>query len=135
MEGAGHMLREFKEFALKGNLIDLAVAFILGLAFAAVVTSFVDDIIMPIVGAVVSDKSFADLSFEIAGVDIRYGSFLTVLLNFLIVAWILFLIVKAANRMKGPQAATTRECPYCISSIPIGATRCPSCTSEVAPAM
>lgn len=135
MEGARHMLREFKEFALKGNLIDLAVAFILGLAFAAVVTSFVDDIIMPIVGAVVSDKSFADLSFEIAGVDIRYGSFLTVLLNFLIVAWILFLIVKAANRMKGPQAATTRECPYCISSIPIGATRCPSCTSEVAPAM
>jgi large conductance mechanosensitive channel len=126
------MLREFKEFALKGNLIDLAVAFILGVTFAAVVTSFVDDIIMPIVGAVVSDKSFADLTFEIAGVDIRYGSFLTVLLNFLIVAWILFLIVKAANRMKGPQAATTKECPYCITSIPIGATRCPSCTSEVA---
>jgi large conductance mechanosensitive channel len=126
------MLREFKEFALKGNLIDLAVAFILGVTFAAVVTSFVDDIIMPIVGAVVSDKSFADLTFEIAGVDIRYGSFLTVLLNFLIVAWILFLIVKAANRMKGPQAATTTECPYCITSIPIGATRCPSCTSEVA---
>lgn len=125
------MLKEFKEFALKGNLIDLAVAFILGLTFAAVVTSFVDDIIMPIVGAVVSDKSFADLTFEIAGVDIRYGSFLTVLLNFLIVAWILFLIVKAANRMKGPQAATTKECPYCISSIPIGATRCPNCTSEV----
>jgi large conductance mechanosensitive channel len=128
------MLREFKEFALKGNLIDLAVAFILGVTFAAVVTSFVDDIIMPIVGAVVSDKSFADLTFEIAGVDIRYGSFLTVLLNFLIVAWILFLIVKAANRMKGPQAATTKECPYCITSIPIGATRCPSCTSEVAAA-
>jgi large conductance mechanosensitive channel len=132
MEGARHMLKEFRDFALKGNLIDLAVAFILGLTFAAVVTSFVDDIIMPIVGAVVSDKSVADLTFEIAGVAIRYGSFLTVLLNFLIVAWILFLIVKAANRMKGPQAASTRECPYCISSIPIGATRCPSCTSEVA---
>jgi large conductance mechanosensitive channel len=129
------MLKEFRDFALKGNLIELAVAFILGLAFAAVVTSFVDDIVMPIVGAIVSDKSFADLTFEIAGVEIFYGSFLTVLLNFLIVAWILFLIVKAANRMKGPQAATTKECPYCISSIPIGATRCPSCTSEVAPAM
>ena len=135
MEGARHMLKEFRDFALKGNLIELAVAFILGLAFAAVVTSFVDDIVMPIVGAIVSDKSFADLTFEIAGVEIFYGSFLTVLLNFLIVAWILFLIVKAANRMKGPQAATTKECPYCISSIPIGATRCPSCTSEVAPAM
>jgi len=135
MKGFGHMLREFKEFALKGNLIDLAVAFILAVTFAAVITSFVDDIIMPIVGAVISDKSVADLTFEIAGVDIRYGSFLTVLLNFLIVAWILFLIVKAANRMKGPKAATTRECPYCISAIPIGATRCPSCTSEVVPAM
>jgi len=129
------MLKEFRDFALKGNLIDLAVAFILGVTFAAVIASFVNDIIMPIVGAVVSDKSFADLTFEIAGVNILYGSFLTVLLNFLIVAWILFLIVKAANRMKGPQAATTRECPYCISSIPIGASRCPSCTSEVAPAM
>jgi len=125
------MLREFREFAMKGNLIDLAVAFILGVAFAAVVTSVVDDLIMPIVGAIVSDKSFADLTFEIAGVDIRYGNFLTVLLNFLIVAWILFLIVKAANRMKGPQAATTKECPYCISAIPIGASRCPACTSEV----
>jgi large conductance mechanosensitive channel len=135
MEGARHMLKEFRDFALKGNLIDLAVAFILGVTFAAVIASFVNDIIMPIVGAVVSDKSFADLTFEIAGVNILYGSFLTVLLNFLIVAWILFLIVKAANRMKGPQAATTRECPYCISSIPIGASRCPSCTSEVAPAM
>jgi large conductance mechanosensitive channel len=132
MEGARHMLKEFRDFALKGNLIDLAVAFILGVTFAAVIASFVNDIIMPIVGAVVSDKSFADLTFEIAGVNILYGSFLTVLLNFLIVAWILFLIVKAANRMKGPQAATTKECPYCISSIPIGATRCPSCTSEVA---
>lgn len=129
------MLQEFKEFAFKGNLIELAVAFILGLAFSAVVTSFVDDIIMPIVGAVVSDKSFADLTFEIAGVDIFYGSFLTALLYFLIVAWVLFLIVKAANRMRGPQAATTRECPYCISSIPIGASRCPNCTSEVQPAM
>lgn len=135
MEGVSDMLQEFKEFAFKGNLIELAVAFILGLAFSTVVTSFVDDIIMPIVGAVVSDKSFADLTFEIAGVDIRYGSFLTALLYFLIVAWVLFLIVKAANRMKGPQALTTRECPYCITSIPIGASRCPSCTSEVQPAM
>ena len=135
MEGTRHVLKEFRDFALKGNLIDLAVAFILGVTFAAVIASFVNDIIMPIVGAVVSDKSVADLTFEIAGVNILYGSFLTVLLNFLIVAWILFLIVKAANRMKGPQAATTKECPYCISSIPIGATRCPNCTSEVVPTM
>ena len=131
----GNLLQEFKAFALKGNLLELAVAFILGLAFSAVVTSFVNDIIMPIIGAVVSDESFADLTFEIAGVDILYGSFLTALLYFLIVAWVLFLIVKAVTRMQSPAAVNTRDCPFCLSSIPIGASRCPNCTSEVQPAM
>ena len=131
------MLREFKAFALKGNLVELAVAFILGLAFSAVVTSLVNDIFMPIVGAVVSDESFANLTFEIAGVDILYGNFLTTVLYFLIVAWVLFLLVKAISQMQRPAAEApaqnTRECPFCLSAIPRLASRCPNCTSEVAP--
>jgi large conductance mechanosensitive channel len=137
MEGDKRMLQEFKAFALKGNLVELAVAFILGLAFSAVVTSLVNDIFMPVIGAVVSDKSFANLTFEIAGVDILYGNFLTAVVYFLIVAWVLFLLVKAINQMQRPAAEApaenTRECPYCLSAIPLLARRCPNCTSEVAP--
>ena len=129
--------KEFKAFAFKGNLIDLAIAFVLGAAFTVVITSLVNDIIMPIVGAVVSDESFASLTFEFLGVEILYGSFLTALVYFVIVAWVLFLIIKAINRMQRPaadEAPATRECPYCLSSIPRLARRCPNCTSEVAPA-
>ena len=130
----GNMLQEFKAFALKGNLIELAVAFILGLAFSAVITSLVNDIFMPIIGSIVSDKSFANLTFEIAGVDIFYGNFLTAIVYFLLVAWVLFLIVKAVSQLQRPAAVNTRDCPFCLSSIPIGASRCPNCTSEVQPA-
>ena len=129
--------KEFKAFAFKGNLIDLAIAFVLGVAFTTVVTSLVNDIIMPIVGAIVSDDSFTSLTFEFLGVEILYGSFLSALVYFLIVAWVLFLIIKAINRMQRPAAEespATRECPYCLSSIPRLARRCPNCTSEVAPA-
>ncbi len=133
----GNILQEFKAFALKGNLVELAVAFILGLAFSAVVTSLVNDIVMPIIGAIVSDQSFANLTLEIAGVDILYGNFLTAVLYFLIVAWVLFLLVKAINQMQRPAAeapaANMRECPYCLSAIPRLARRCPNCTSEIAP--
>jgi large conductance mechanosensitive channel len=127
------LLEEFKAFALKGNLLQLAVAFVLGVAFAAVVTSFVNDIIMPIVGAVISDKSFANLSFEFLGVDILYGSFLTAVIYFLIVAWVLFLIVKAFNEWerRKPVTPTTKSCQYCYSVIPIEASRCPHCTSQL----
>ncbi|HEX5165910.1 MAG TPA: large conductance mechanosensitive channel protein MscL [Thermomicrobiales bacterium] len=128
---------EFKAFAFKGNLIDLAIAFVLGVAFTAVITSLVNDIIMPIVGGIVSDKSFAGLTFEFLGVQVFYGNFLTALVYFLIVAWVLFMIIKAINRMQRPaaeEAPATRECPYCLSSIPRLARRCPNCTSEVAPA-
>lgn len=123
---------EFKDFALKGNLVQLAVAFVLGLAFAAVVTSFVDDIIMPIVGAVVSDESFASLSFELGGVEILYGSFLTALFYFLVIALILFIIIKAYNELMDDEEVTTKACPYCTTAIPLAATRCPACTSELA---
>ena len=129
--------QEFKAFAFKGNLIDLAIAFVLGLAFTAVVTSLVNDIIMPIVGGIIGDESFASLTFTFLGVEVFYGNFLTAVFYFLIVAWVLFLIIKAINRMQRPAAEgapATRECPFCLSSIPRLASRCPNCTSEVAPA-
>jgi large conductance mechanosensitive channel len=129
--------KEFKAFAFKGNLIDLAIAFVLGVAFTAVITSLVNDIIMPIVGGIVSDKSFAGLTFDFLGAQVLYGNFLTALVYFLLVAWVLFMIIKAINRMQRPaadEAPATRECPYCLSSFPRLARRCPNCTSELAPA-
>ncbi|MDH4111182.1 MAG: large conductance mechanosensitive channel protein MscL [Actinomycetota bacterium] len=93
------MLKEFKEFALKGNLIEIAVGLILALAFAGVVLSFTEDIIAPIVGAIVGQPSFDSLTIEVGDAEIRYGAFITVLFNFLIVAFVLFMIVKGANKM------------------------------------
>lgn len=129
------MLQEFKAFAFKGNLIDLAVAFILGLAFTAVVTSVVDDLLMPVIGAIVSDRDFAALTISVGGAEIRYGNFINTVVYFLIVAWILFLLIRTINRMQRPAAEApapnTKECPYCLSAIPLLATRCPNCTSQV----
>ncbi len=133
------MIREFKAFAMRGNLLDLAVAFILGVAFAAVVQALVSAVIMQIVAAVVGRPNFNSLSFDVAGTPIRYGVFLTALVNFLIIAFILFLIVRAMNRALQPRGAPvdppkTRECPYCFTPIALEATRCSACTSQVEPA-
>jgi large conductance mechanosensitive channel len=127
------MLRDFKEFALKGNLLELAVAFVLGLAFAAVVTSLVNDVIMQLVAAIFGKPDFSNLTFSIGDGVIRYGSFLTAVVTFLIIAWVLFLIVKAAQRLM-PPTVTQRDCPHCLSSIPIGASTCAFCTKDVQPA-
>jgi large conductance mechanosensitive channel len=127
------MLKEFKDFALKGNLLELAVAFVLGVAFAAVVTSFVDDVIMQLIAAIVGKPDFSDLTFSIGDGVIRYGSFLTALVTFLIIAWVLFLIVKAVQTAM-PAKATQRDCPHCLSSIPIAAGTCAHCTRDVQPA-
>jgi large conductance mechanosensitive channel len=127
------MLKEFKDFALKGNLVELAVAFVLGLAFAAVVTSFVDDVVMQLIAAIVGKPDFSDLTFSIGDGVIRYGSFLTALVTFLIIAWVLFLIVKAVQTAM-PAKATQRDCPHCLSSIPIAASACAHCTRDVQPA-
>lgn len=127
------MIREFREFALKGNLLELAVAFVLGVAFSAVVTSLVDDVIMNLIAAVVGEPSFSGLTFEIGDGVIRYGSFLTALVTFLIIAWVLFVIVKAARTLM-PAEVTQRDCPYCLSSIPIGAGTCAFCARDVQPA-
>jgi large conductance mechanosensitive channel len=128
------LLKEFREFALKGNLVELAVAFVLGVAFAAVVTSLVDDVIMQLVAAIVGKPDFSSLTFSIGDGVIRYGSFLTALVTFLIIAWILFLVVKAVQSALPAKQAAQRDCPHCLSSIPIGAGTCGFCTRDVQPA-
>jgi large conductance mechanosensitive channel len=127
------VIRDFKEFALRGNLLELAVAFVLGVAFAAVVTSLVDDVIMQLVAAIVGKPDFSNLTFSIGDGVIRYGSFLTAVVTFLIIAWVLFLIVKAAEALMPPKV-TQRDCPHCLSSIPMGASACAFCTRDVQPA-
>jgi large conductance mechanosensitive channel len=132
-----NMLGEFKEFALKGNLIELAVAFILGLAFSAVVLSLVNDVVLQIIAVIVGQPSFDGLSINLNDSAIRYGAFLTALINFLLVTFVLFLIVKSVNKLQRPSqeapAPATRNCPFCFTLIPAAATRCSACTSEVAP--
>ena len=125
------MIKEFKAFALKGNLLELATAFILGVAFAAVVTAFVDAVIMPLVAAIVGEPNFNNLTFEIGDGVIRYGAFLTALANFLLVAFVLFLIIRAVQKARHPKAATSRECPHCLSTIPAAAAVCHACAREV----
>lgn len=142
-------ISEFKEFAVKGNVIDLAVGFILGAAFGKIVTSLVNDIIMPPIGMLLGGVNFTDLfisldgksyaSLEIAQAAgapvIAYGAFVNVIIEFLIIALALFFVIKAINRLKReepPAAPNTKDCPYCKESIPKEAVRCPHCTSDLA---
>jgi large conductance mechanosensitive channel len=130
------MWREFRAFALRGNLLDLAVAVILALAFNAVVQALVDGVLMQLVGALIGQPSFDAPSFDLRGTEIRYGTFLTALVNFVLVALALFFVVKAANRALAPSGAPseppkTRERPYCFTPIALEATRCSACTSHV----
>lgn len=127
------MIKEFKDFALRGNLLELAVAFVMGVAFAAVVSSLVDDVIMQLIGVTVGEPDFSDLTLSIGDGEIRYGSFLTAVSTFLLIAFVLFWIVKAANRVM-PAKATTRDCPHCLTMIPRGATACSACGRDVPPA-
>jgi len=133
------MFKEFKEFALKGNILDLAVAFIMGAAFTKVVNSLVSDILMPPIGLLTKSSDFVKqwgirLPVPDGEVVIKIGSFLDSLVQFLLVAFAIFLLVRAINKMRGapPAAApTTRACPYCTSAISVKATRCPCCTSQI----
>ena len=124
------MIREFKDFALRGNLLELAVAFVMGVAFAAVVSSFVDDIVMNVIAAIVGEPDFDDLTFKIGDGVIRYGSFLTALTTFLLIAFVLFWVVRMANLLM-PQETTKRDCPHCLTAIPIAATACAACGRDV----
>jgi len=144
------MLKEFRDFAMKGNVVDLAVGVIIGAAFGAVVTSLVGDIIMPPIGMVMGKVDFKDLYFALDGkvyesLDaakkmgapvIAYGNFINTIVNFLIVAFAVFLLVKQVNRFSKPAVVppgppTTKECQFCSMTIPIKATRCPECTSDL----
>ena len=143
------MLKEFKAFALRGNVMDLAVAVIIGAAFNPIITALVNDIVMPPIGLILGEVDFKDLFISLseksfgsfadakaaAAPVIAYGFFLNTVINFLIVAFAVFLLVKQANRLKKPAPAppppSTKECPYCISAVPLKATRCGYCTSEL----
>ncbi len=129
---------EFKKFIMRGNVIELAVGVIIGGAFKAIVDSLVNDIVMPLVGSVTGGLDFSEKAFTINGVDILWGSFLTSVLNFLIMAFVIFCFVKGINSVsdkfkKAEEAApaTTKTCPYCQSEISIKATKCPHCTSDI----
>ena len=126
-------IREFKEFAMTGSVMDLAVGMIIGSALTAIVTSLVDDILNPIIGLFVGNN-FSDLAVEIGGATLAYGKFIMAIINFVIVAFVIFCIVKAMNKVrkdKEGEEPVTKICPYCQSEIDIKATRCPNCTSEL----
>jgi large conductance mechanosensitive channel len=130
--------QDFKAFAVRGNFVDLAVAVVLGIAFGAVVQSLIDNVVMPLIAALAGEPNFDALEVRIGEGVIAYGTFITALVNFLLIAFVLFLIVRAYQRMTRPRDAepeppTLRSCPYCLSDIPVGATRCAHCTSEVEP--
>ena len=125
------MIKEFKAFALKGNLLDLAVAFILGIAFSTVVTAFINGIVMPLIAAIVGKPNFNSLTFNVGDGVVRYGTFLTAVVNFLLVAFVLFLVIKASQKVQKPAASVSRECPHCLSTIPAAASVCNSCTRDL----
>jgi large conductance mechanosensitive channel len=128
------MLNEFKKFALRGNVMELAVALILALAFSAVVSALVSSILMPLIAAAVGQPDFSELSFTVNESEIRYGVFITAVVDFLLIALALFLVVRAVNRWMGTtdDAPKMAECPFCKTSVPINATKCPACTSQLA---
>ena len=132
------MLKEFKDFVMRGNVLDLAVAVIIGGAFGKIVGSLVNDVLMPLVGIVMGGVNFTDLQVTVGTAVVKYGTFIQTVVDFIIVAFVIFLIVRSANKMKKPAAApaapTTKECPHCLSTIPIKATRCAHCTSAIDPA-
>ena len=121
------MIQGFKDFIMRGNVVDLAVALVIGLAFVAVVNSFVADILTPLLG-LIGVPDFRTLSFSVGSAEVRYGLFLNALIAFLIVAAVIyFFVVKPMERLKGPATATTKTCTECASEIPLAARRCPMC--------
>ncbi len=131
------MLKEFRNFAMRGNVIDLAVGVIIGGAFGKIVGSLVNDILMPLVGLALGGVNFAEQAIQIGEASVKWGAFVQAIIDFIIIAFVIFLIVKAANKAKkeepapAPAAPTTKECPFCFSTVSIKATRCPNCTSQL----
>ncbi len=148
------MLKEFKEFALRGNVLDMAIGIVIGAAFGAIISSFVADMIMPPIGLLLGKVDFSNLFIvlksgatpgpygtvvaakQAGAVTLNYGVFINTIISFLIIAFAVFLLIRSINRLKrkaeAPAAApTTKECPFCFSVIPLKASRCPSCTSQL----
>ena len=130
------MLKEFKDFAMRGNVMDLAIAVIIGGAFGKIIASLVKDILMPLIGLLLGGLTFSELTATVNGVDITYGLFIQAIVDFIIVAFVIFMLVRTMNNAKKKDEApaaepTTKECQYCLSTIPIKATRCPNCTSQL----
>lgn len=139
------LIKEFKTFAARGNVLDLAVGVIVGAAFGKIVTSLVNDVIMPPIGLLLGQVDFSGLYVNLSGKaydtlaaakaagapTINYGLFINALIDFLIVAFVIFLLVRQINKMVAKPAVTTKECPRCVSAIPLKATRCPHCTSDI----
>lgn len=140
------MLKEFKEFAMRGNVLDMAIGIIIGAAFGKIVSSFVSDILMPPIGLLMGKVDFSSLFLNLSGQDypslaaakaagaptINYGVFFQTIIDFVIIAFVIFLLIRQINRMKRKDEAkpTTKDCPYCASPIPLKAVRCPHCTSD-----
>jgi large conductance mechanosensitive channel len=145
--GVKEMLKEFKEFAMRGNVLDMAIGVIIGAAFGKIITSVVNDIVMPPIGLLLGKVDFSNLFVNLSekqyatlaeakaagAATLNYGLFLNTIIDFIIVALVIFMLIKQVNRMKRRplEKPTTKECQYCLSSIPIKATRCPHCTSEL----
>jgi large conductance mechanosensitive channel len=142
------MLKEFKEFAMRGTVVDLAIGVVIGAAFGKIVTSFVEDVLMPPIGLALGNVDFSNLFINLSGKDypsvaaakaagaatLNYGIFLNSVLNFVIIAFAIFILIKQINRMQQPAPAAapaTKDCPHCLLAIPIKATRCAHCTSEL----
>ena len=145
------MFKEFKEFAMRGNVLDMAVGIIIGAAFGRIITSLVNDVIMPPIGLLLGKVDFSSLFVNLSGTPyasladarkagaavIGYGAFLNTILDFVVVAFVIFLLIGQVNKLKkepAPAAATTKDCPYCLSVIPLKATRCGHCTVQLPPA-
>lgn len=143
------MLKEFKEFAMRGNVMDMAIGIVLGGAFGKIVSSFVNDVLMPVIGKLLGGVDFTSLFLNLTGTEydtiqaaeeanaaiMKYGNFFQTVVDFVIIAFAIFMVVKAMNRLQTKEeveeAPTTKKCPRCVSAIPIDATRCPNCTSDV----
>ena len=149
------MLKDFKEFAMRGSVVDMAVGIVIGAAFGTIVKSFVDDVLMPPIGLLLGNVDFSNLFITLkegakaagpyaslaaakaaGAVTLNLGLFINTIISFLIIAFAVFLVIKGLNRMKREEVAppaepTTKECPFCLSTIPLKATRCPHCTSEL----
>ena len=128
------MLKEFREFAMRGNVLDLAVAVIIGGAFGKIITSLVADVLMPLIGLVLGGINFSEQAFTVGAAVVKWGLFVQSIIDFAIIAFVIFMLVRTMNRMKKEEPAaapTTKECPHCFTAIPIKATRCPNCTSQL----